>query len=290
MEKANITVAVTIKAPVEKVWTFFTEPLHIINWSHASDDWHTSKAENDLRVGGKFLSHMEAKDGSAGFDFVGVYNKVEHLKTIAYTLDDDRKVGISFNMRGNETIVTETFEAEQTYTVEQQKSGWQNILDNFKKYVESSPRFDILHFDIEINSSQDNVYKTMLDKKKYSEWTSVFNPDSHYIGSWDKGSKILFLGTDSDGELRGMVSMIKENIPGKFLSIQHNGIFQNGKEITCGPEIDEWAGILENYTFTLSNNKTLLSVDIDSSHEFKSYFIKTWPLALDKLKFICENN
>ncbi|MBK7123726.1 MAG: SRPBCC family protein [Chitinophagaceae bacterium] len=137
-EKTSITVETIVQAPVEKVWECWTKPEHITGWNNASDDWHTPRAENDLRVGGKFLSRMEARDGSMGFDFGGVYDEVKPNERIAYTLDDDRKVKIVFTGNDNETTVTETFEAEKENSVELQRGGWQSILDNFKKYTESN--------------------------------------------------------------------------------------------------------------------------------------------------------
>ena len=123
IEKTNITVGVIIHKPVEKVWKLWTDPKHIIHWNNASDDWHTTKAENDLRPGGKFLSRMEAKDGSMGFDFTGKYNKIELHKLIESTLDDDRNVWVSFISKGNETMITEIFEAEQENAIELQQAG-----------------------------------------------------------------------------------------------------------------------------------------------------------------------
>ena len=137
IDKAIITVEALINAPVAKVWKLWTDPKHIINWNNASDDWHTTKVENDLRVGGKFLSRMEAKDGSTGFDFTGDYKKVDYLKQIEYAIADGRKVQIRFASNGNKTTVTETFEAEQENPVELQQSGWQSILNNFKNYADN---------------------------------------------------------------------------------------------------------------------------------------------------------
>jgi uncharacterized protein YndB with AHSA1/START domain len=136
--KIRITVEATINAPVEKVWEYWTKPEHITQWNNASPDWHAPRAENDLRVGGRFTNRMEARDGSFGFDFGGVYDEVKTNELIAYTTDDDRKVSILFNSDGNTTTVTETFEAEEENSVELQKGGWQSILDNFKKYVETN--------------------------------------------------------------------------------------------------------------------------------------------------------
>ena len=134
----KITVETTVKAPVEKVWKYWTTPTHITKWSYASDDWHTPFAENDLKVGGKFLSRMEAKDGSVGFDFGGVYDKVKTNELIEYTMDDGRKVVINFTAKDNETRVVVTFDTENTNPIEMQRNGWQAISNNFKKYVETN--------------------------------------------------------------------------------------------------------------------------------------------------------
>lgn len=134
--KQTITIKTTVNAPVETVWKYWTEPEHIKKWNNASEDWHTTAAENDLRVGGKFLSRMEAKDGSFGFDFAGIYDEVKLYEVISYTIADGRKVKITFVCGEKKTEVTETFEAESTHPIEMQQGGWQAILDNFKKYTE----------------------------------------------------------------------------------------------------------------------------------------------------------
>lgn len=137
--KTRITVEATVKAPVEKVWKFWITPEHIMKWNNASDDWHTTRATNDMKVGGRFLSRMEAKDGSFGFDFSGTYDEVITYERIAYTMDDGRIVIITFSGHdSNETRITETFEAESENPVDMQKDGWQAILNNFKTYVETN--------------------------------------------------------------------------------------------------------------------------------------------------------
>ena len=135
-DKTTITIETIVIVPVEKVWQLWTEPAHITKWNNASEDWHTPYAENDVQAGGKFVSRMEAKDGSFGFDFSGVYDVVRVNEYIAYTLDDGRKVTISFSTQGIQTRVVETFEAEDTNPVDMQRSGWQAILDHFKQYAE----------------------------------------------------------------------------------------------------------------------------------------------------------
>jgi uncharacterized protein YndB with AHSA1/START domain len=131
-----ITVEATILAPVEKVWELWTTPHHIMKWNNASDEWHTARAENDLRVGGRFVSHMAAKDGSEGFDFGGTYDEVKINERISNTMDDGRKNAITFTGSASQTKVSETFDAESENSVELQRSGWQAILNNFKKYAE----------------------------------------------------------------------------------------------------------------------------------------------------------
>lgn len=133
-----ITIETTVNAPVEKVWKYWNEPAHITKWNSASNDWHTPWAKNDLRPGGKLTSRMEAKDGSFGFDFEGVYDVVKPNEYIEYTLGDGRKVKITLTSAGNGTHVSESFDAETENSEEMQRMGWQAILDNFKKYTESN--------------------------------------------------------------------------------------------------------------------------------------------------------
>jgi uncharacterized protein YndB with AHSA1/START domain len=137
-QKTVLTVETTVNAPVEKVWGYWSSPEHITKWCSPSDDWHTPTAENDLRTGGKFSSRMEAKDGSMGFDFAGVYDEVRPNEYIEYTIGDGRKVDITFSASGNQTKVVENFEAESINPIEMQQGGWQAIIDNFKKYTESN--------------------------------------------------------------------------------------------------------------------------------------------------------
>jgi uncharacterized protein YndB with AHSA1/START domain len=135
--ESTITVKTSVNAPAERVWTLWSEPDHITKWAAASDDWHTTRAENDLRKGGKFTSRMEAKDGSFGFDFGGVYDEVRENEYIEYTLGDGRRVTVTFTADGDKTAVVQTFDPETENPREMQQAGWQAILDNFKKYAEA---------------------------------------------------------------------------------------------------------------------------------------------------------
>jgi uncharacterized protein YndB with AHSA1/START domain len=138
MNKTKITIEADISADIKKIWDCYTRPEYITKWNYASYDWHCPSAENDFRVGGKSKSRMEAKDGSAGFDFEAIYDEIINGKKIAYTILDGRHVTIDFENHGNNTKVTVTFDAESENPVEMQIAGWQTILNNFKKYVESN--------------------------------------------------------------------------------------------------------------------------------------------------------
>jgi hypothetical protein len=148
-----------------------------------------------------------------------------------------------------------------------------------------------LQFTVNIHAPATKVYDFMLgisSKSTYEQWTSLFNPTSTYEGSWDKGNKILFIGVDEKGEKGGMVSRIAENIPNRFVSIQHYGLLKADKEITEGPEVEKWANAFENYTFKEDNGTTTVAVDLDTTEDMLAYMNETYPKALDTLKELCE--
>lgn len=132
-----ITAETVINSTTERVWKLWTTPADIVQWNNPSEDWHTLEVDNDLRIGGKFLFRMEAKDGSDGFDFGGKYDKVITNELIEYTLDDRRKTLIEFIANGNSTILIETFDPEAKTPVDIQKDFCQGVLNNFKKYAEN---------------------------------------------------------------------------------------------------------------------------------------------------------
>lgn len=149
-----------------------------------------------------------------------------------------------------------------------------------------------LQFTIDIHAPLSKVYDFMLglnDKSTYEQWTALFNPTSTFEGTWEKGSKILFVGVDENGKKGGMVSRIVENIPMQFVSIQHYGLFKDNEEITEGPEVEKWANGFENYTFEENNGISRVIVDLDTTEEFEDYMNQAYPNALEKLKEICEN-
>lgn len=133
----EILIETTVKAPINQVWSAWITPDDIKKWNFASDEWHCPDARIDFRVGGSFNYRMEAKDRSMGFDFEGTFTSINAPQGIEYALDDDRKVRITFSETDQGIRVVETFEAEDELSAEQQKQGWQNILNNFKKHVES---------------------------------------------------------------------------------------------------------------------------------------------------------
>jgi uncharacterized protein YndB with AHSA1/START domain len=131
-----ITISTVITAPIEKVWMYFITPSHIIQWNNASDDWHTTAAEVDLKIDGKFSAIMAAKDGSISFDFWGIYTKIIHNTLLEYKLGDGRNVTTQFIRNDTTVTIKQTFDAENENSIILQEGGWQAILNNFKKHTE----------------------------------------------------------------------------------------------------------------------------------------------------------
>ncbi len=134
----KITVQASIAAPASKVWEYYTQPIHITQWNFADSSWHCPHAENDLRVGGKYLARMEARDGSFGFDFEATYLEMIEGQKLVYVLADGRQASVIFESAGNSTTVTVTFDPETENPVAMQLAGWQAILDNFAAYAETN--------------------------------------------------------------------------------------------------------------------------------------------------------
>ena len=148
-----------------------------------------------------------------------------------------------------------------------------------------------LQFKVTIKAPVSRIYNLMLgisNKSTYEQWTALFNPTSTYEGSWTKGAKMLFIGVDENGEKGGMVSRIADNIPNRFVSIQHYGLYKANKEITEGPEVEKWANGYENYSFEENNGSTTITIDLDVNDDFLDYMNETYPQALEKLKEVCE--
>lgn len=137
MKFEKIQIETVVNQDINKVWEHWNSSEHITKWNAANDDWYTTKASNDLRVGGSFTSRMEAKDGSFGFDFGGEYQVVDVYKQLVYTMGDGRQVDVTFESADNQVKIIEIFDAETTNSLDMQKAGWQAILNNFKKYSES---------------------------------------------------------------------------------------------------------------------------------------------------------
>jgi uncharacterized protein YndB with AHSA1/START domain len=144
-----------------------------------------------------------------------------------------------------------------------------------------------LHYSIVIDAPKQTVWHTMLDDKPYRDWSAAFSPGSHYVGSWEKGRKIQFLGPDENGKLGGMTSEIAENRPYEFVSIHHLGMVSDGVEDTQSEKVKEWAGY-ENYTFQEQDGKTTLLVDVDTADDFAEMMNDLWPKALGRLKELAE--
>jgi uncharacterized protein YndB with AHSA1/START domain len=287
-DKTILSIRATVNVPLARAWHFFTHPNHIVRWNGASDDWHCPQASNDLRVGGRFNYRMEARDASFAFDFEGTYTDVQPMKFIAYMMDDDRRVEISFEAKGGTTVVSEQFEAESTHPEEMQLAGWQAILDKYAAYTERKVGDNPLHFEIMIAAPAEKVQRLMLADQSYREWTALFNPGSFYEGSWDEGAEIRFIGLNENGEKEGMIGHIAVHKPQQYVSIAYTGVMDKGVDRFTGPDVDALASGREEYRFVARDGHTLLVIDMDDPGPYADYFKETWPLALQKLKEICE--
>lgn len=138
MDATKITIQVLVSADRQKVWEYYTKPDHITKWNFAIDTWHCPMVSNDMKVGGKYLARMEAKDGSFGFDFEATYNEITEGEKFSYTMTDNRVVNAIFKELGDKTELSIIFDAESENPVDMQQQGWQSILNNFKKYTEQN--------------------------------------------------------------------------------------------------------------------------------------------------------
>ncbi len=283
MEAVKISVETLVNAPVEKVWDAWNDPIDITKWNQASPDWHCPHAENDLRVGGKLKSRMEAKDGSFGFDFEAVYDEVVEHKKITYTMGDGRQATSSFEKLDNDTKVTTVFDAETENSVELQQNGWQAILNSFKQYVESRKE---LHFSIDIHAGKQKVWETMLQPDTYKIWTNAAWPGSRYDGEWKQGARIKFMGEEDAGTL----ALIEVCNPYDYLFARHVALINSDGSLDTSSEMaKEWTGAKEAYQFSEADGITSLKVFIETNEKWANMFEEGWPVALQKLKELCEN-
>ena len=147
-------------------------------------------------------------------------------------------------------------------------------------------------YQVSVNATKEKCSDFMLgltDKSSYEQWTAIFNPTSTYDGSWEKGSKIKFVGVGENGKKSGMVAKIAEHIPNEYVSIEHYGLFEDDVEIIEGPQVESWAGGQENYTFETVGHTTKITVEVDVTEDHETWFDENYPLALEKLKEGIEN-
>lgn len=226
MSANKIKIVTLVSADKKKVWECWTSPEHITKWNFASDDWHCPSAENDLRVGGKFNSKMEAKDGSFGFDFWGIYDEIIEFNKIAYTMGDGRKVVTFFEQENDKIKITTLFDPESVNSIEMQKFGWQSILDNFKKHVEN-PNV--------VNNNKVTAFKNpvvhfempYIDKDRISDfYTKAFGWKIQKLGE-DMGNYITAQTTETDdknmaktpGTINGGFFQMKPDWPAQYPSV-----------------------------------------------------------------------
>ncbi|MFN3529715.1 MAG: SRPBCC domain-containing protein [Bacteroidia bacterium] len=283
-----IQLFVDLQLPAAQAWRSFTQPAHIINWNFAHESWHCPTAENNLQAGGHFKYHMAARDGSGSFDFEGQFEQIEHRQRIAYHLNDSRKVEFRIEPTDSGIRVWHNFEAATDHDAEQQRQGWQAILDQFALYTASLEPLVEMHFEHDYPIAPEELCNMMFSDKGYREWTKPFNANSHFEGVWETGASMRFLGVDGDGTVGGMLSKIRLFEAGKQVCIVHEGDIQKGQEVRFDQSVAQWAGAEENYYFEPMEGGTRLRVMAEVAPQFESWMQEFWPPALQKLHQMCE--
>lgn len=285
----KITVETTVRAPLPEVWRAWTTPEDIVQWNTASPDWHTPRAAVDLRVGGSFTSRMEARDGSMGFDFAGTYTAIVPLRRLECAFGD-RALVVDFIDAGGAVTVRETFDAETTHSPEQQRQGWQAILDSFARHVERrqaalrSTATKPLVFEVSIRAPRERVWDHMLGNAGYRHWTAAFCEGSYFTGTWAAGAPMRFLSPGGDG----MLAEIAEWRPPAFVSIRILGEVRQGVDDTTSDAVRAWAPAYENYRLDETPEGTHVCVTLDSAPAYEAYMRETYPKALQRLKALAE--
>jgi uncharacterized protein YndB with AHSA1/START domain len=288
MSTAPISVSVRLQLPPQMVWKLWNDPAQMVRWNAASDDWHTPVADNDLRVGGKLQTRMEARDGSFGFDFEAVYEVVDAPNRLVYRLGDGRGVELDLRAEGEETVLTQRFEPEKEFPVELQQQGWQAILDNFKRWAEAYRGVTAVHFAQEVRMAPSALAELMLQELPYRYWTAVFDPSSHYVGDWKEGSTVDFLCDLPDGRQRGTRALVANFRPGQYIRLVHQGLVEGDTFINSGAEAEAWLGLNEIYSFSPREYGCLLTVDVDVPEKYADYLTTQWPLALARIRELAE--
>ena len=284
MSSDIISISVTIKSDIHTVWKSFTETKHIVNWYFASPDWHAPTAEHDFNNGGKFSIRMEAWDESFGFDYTGTYDKIVDFKEVVYTLDDGRKVDTSFMQTGDEIVVSQDFQADEGIDVEMQRMGWQGILNQLKKYVES--KTVVFEVEADINASADTVWDCLTKNEIYKKWSKAFSPNSEFKGDWDKGKHIDYIDIGKGGT-RALVEGVELN---KFIQQRHIATITAENEIdTKSDSAKHWIGTIENYTLKDIGGAIRFTVHIECHEQFREFIESSWNTAILDFKRVCES-
>ncbi len=275
----KITIQTIVSADKKKVWDYYTEPKHIVNWNFASDNWCCPGAENDLRIGGKYKARMEAKDKSVGFDFEAVYNEIVEGEKFTYTMEDGREVNGSFEDLDGKTKVTIIFDAEKENSEEMQKDGWQSILNQFKSYVEKQQKEIIAKASVNVDASPSQVWEALTNSERVKQY--MFGAE--VISTWKEGTPIKW-----KGEWKGKTFEDK----GKILKIESEQLLKYTHFSPLTGKEDK----TENYhTVTIrlnaEDNQTniTLTQEGNGTEQEKEHSEKNWQMMLENLKKIVEN-
>jgi uncharacterized protein YndB with AHSA1/START domain len=282
-----INISQNIKASPNQVFESYLNSKDNQRWQNAGGGWSTGFVNIDAQNGGKFEAEFKAADGINDFVFGGTFDQIIPNKKINYTIEGGRKAEVLFEeISPNETKVSINFEAETQNSIDLQRQGWNQILVNFKTFVERkvNPKNAILLKNIEIKSSKEKVWKVLLDQQNYQKWTASFCEGSYYEGEMKLNNKIWFLAPDKSG----LSSLVKVLIPGFQVSFEHIGAVKNGIEDFDSPGFVGWKGARETYTLNEKDDFTNLEIYQDLTKTELEMFDQMWNKALQTIKELSE--
>lgn len=269
MPKTTLQVSTDVAADPASVWTRFTVPGHIMQWNFASEEWHCPAAENDLRPGGVYRTRMEARDGSQGFDFEGVYDEVVPESRLAYTLTNGRQVKTEFSDQNGRTRVTTTFEPEDSFPIEVQQAGWQAIIDNFRRYVESEPE-RMVREQVTIDTPADTVWSIITHPRYARELGQQFDKNAYVRSDWQLGSAVEFVYEPERIAATGTISELK---PLELIRIDF--------------DFDGFA-YYESFHFSSTEGQTILTAEAGPYTHARDEHATVWSNWLQKVRELSE--
>ncbi len=278
-----IEIEVLIKNSLDKVWEYWTGQPFISQWYSASDDWWTPWVNQNFQVDQGFVYRMEARDGSMGFDFSGVFTEIVDHEKIVYVLEDGRKVLTTFEERDGRILLKQAFDAEDQNSAQMQKDGWQAILNHFKSFCEGDQIE--MSFRTVLGTNPNRVWEYLTLPRLYEEWAIAFSEQPKFVGQWVEGGTIDFIDFQ-EGGTRVQLDKVK---PFEKLYMTHIAMIDGQAGIVEDhPEAPTWVGTKENYDLELVGKETILTIHIMCHPKYVDYLRNSWEKAVKLMTHVIK--